>query len=149
MHEDTRAPTEPGDHRRLDPVALTMDVTTQVQAIASTFAAAQAGAVQETIDRLAAHGQRIAQARHPLSVMAIQMECCVTLIEAASAPFRAALRAFPQPPDMAEPAMPTGQPPSVPHGTEQARAAEAPRRPARAGDGAGASARPAAVARSE
>jgi hypothetical protein len=97
MHREAEATGQPADTRRLDPLMLTMDLATQVQGISGAFFAAQAGAAQDAMDRLVAHGRRLAEARDPVSALAIHMDCCVSLLEVVTARFGAALEDLPHP----------------------------------------------------
>lgn len=136
MQQDARLPAAPGDLRHLDPLALTLDIAARLQTMTAAFAAAQAGATQRALDRLAAYGSQIAEARHPIAVMAIQMECCASLLDAAAAPFKAAAQEIPEPPaGQAVRAGPTDR--------------QVTQRSPRTGDSASASGQPAPAQRSE
>jgi hypothetical protein len=112
MQQDARLPAAPGDLRHLDPMALTLDIAARLQTMTAAFAAAQAGATQRALDRLAAYGSQIAEARHPIAVMAIQMECCASLLDAAAAPFKAAAQEIPEPQASIPGHAPAVQPPA-------------------------------------
>jgi hypothetical protein len=149
MKQDARAPAAPGDLQRLDPLTLTMDIAARFQTITAAFAAAQAGAAQRALDRLAAYGSQIAEARHPLEVMAIQMECCASLLDAAAAPFKAAAQEIPE----LQASIPGHAPAVQPPAGQAVRAGPADRqvaqRPPRTGDSSSASAQIAPAQRSE
>jgi hypothetical protein len=149
MKQDARAPAAPGDLQRLDPMALTMDIAARLQTMTAAFAAAQAGAAQRALDRLAAYGSQIAEARHPLAVMAIQMECCASLLDAAAAPFKAAAQEIPE----LQASIPGHAPAVQPPAGQAVRAGPADKqvtqRPPRTGDSYSASGQLAPAQRSE
>jgi hypothetical protein len=139
MHREAEATGQPADPRRLDPLMLTMDLATQVQGISGAFFAAQAGAAQDAMDRLVAHGRRLTEARDPVSALAIHMDCCVSLLEVVSARFGAALKDLPYP----RAAIITGAPElgasTARNSVERPADSHALRRPSHAADAAGAS----------
>ena len=142
MHREAEAKGQPADPRHLDPLMLTMDLATQVQGISGAFFAAQAGAAQDAMDRLVAHGRRLAAARDPVSALAIHMDCCVSLLEVVTARFGAALKDPPHP----RAAIITGAPElgasTVQNSVEHHAESHAPRRPSHPADAAGASGDP-------
>lgn len=134
MHREAEPTRQPAEPRLLDPVTLTMDLATQVQGITGVFFAAQAGAAQDAIDRLAAHGRRLAEARDPVSILVSHMDCCVSLIEVAIAPFKAALHELPNPRAANTDAAPTSREPSLHDGIEHHADSRASRRTVRTAD---------------
>lgn len=139
MHREAEQTRQPAELRLLDPVMLAMDLATQVRGITNVFVAAQAGAAQEAMNRLAAHGRRLSEARDPVSVLVSQIDCCVSLIEVAIAPFRAALHELSNPRAATTDVAPTPREPSVHDGTENPADSRASRRAVRSADAAGTS----------
>ncbi|BDG71651.1 hypothetical protein [Roseomonas fluvialis] len=131
MHREAEATGQPGDPRGLDPLVLTMDLAALVQGITGAFATAQAGAAQDAIDRLAAHGRQLAEARDPFSAVVIQMDCCLAMLEVATTRFRAALTGLPHPRTASTAFLSEPQSPSTHERAEQAADAHPSRGPSR------------------
>jgi hypothetical protein len=131
MHREAEATGQPGDPRGLDPLVLTMDLAALVQGITGAFATAQADAAQDAIDRLAAHGRQLAEARDPFSVLVMQVDCCLAMLEATTTRFRAALTGLPHPRTASTAFMPEPSSPSTHDSAEQAADAHLSRSPSR------------------
>jgi hypothetical protein len=126
--ESTRPSAAPG---HLDPITLITDFAARVQEITGAFAAAQAGAAQDAIDRLAAHGRQLAEARDPFSALVMQVDCCLAMLEATTTRFRAALTGLPHPRTASTAFMPEPSSPSTHDSAEQAADAHPSRSPSR------------------
>jgi hypothetical protein len=142
MHREAEAKGQPGNPRRLDPLMLAMDLATQAHGITGAFFAARAGAAQDLMDHLAAQSHRLAEARDPFSALAIQMDCSVSLLEVATARFRAALNDPPHSRAAITTDAPELRASSVQHGVEHREDSHTSRRPSHAADAAGASGDP-------
>lgn len=131
MHREAESTGPSADPGRLDPLTLTTDFAARVQGITGAFAAAQAGAAQDAIDRLAAHGRQLAEARDPFSALVMQMDCCLAMLEVTTTRFRAALTGLPHPRTASTAFMPEPSSPSTHDSAEQAADAHPSRSPSR------------------